>query len=137
MICFDRKPRLAPLLAGLVIWLVSTLAAADHLKMRDDGVAILGYARSLTSRRPPDAREARVRVCLGRVALVVRDRRAPGPVRPRSRALRSPIGGYCTGGLSLGYKMVADPENWQIVDGQLYLHHSKKSLDKTVADPGP
>jgi hypothetical protein len=43
MIRFDWRPRLAPLLAGLVIWLVSTLAAADHLKMRDDGVAILGY----------------------------------------------------------------------------------------------
>ena len=43
MIHFDRKPQLLPLLAGLAMWLVSTLAAADHLKMREDGVAILGY----------------------------------------------------------------------------------------------
>jgi hypothetical protein len=47
------------------------------------------------------------------------------------------FGGYCTGGLSLGYKMVADPENWYIVDGALHLHHSKEGRDKAVADPEP
>jgi hypothetical protein len=43
MICFDRRPRLAPLLAALAMLLVPTLAAADHLKMREDGVAIQVY----------------------------------------------------------------------------------------------
>jgi YHS domain-containing protein len=43
MIRFDQRSRLAPLLAALAICLVSVFAAADHLKMREDGVAILGY----------------------------------------------------------------------------------------------
>ena len=69
-----------------------------------------------------------------------------GGSRPRSIASCSPairsttlprFGGYCTGGLSLGYKMVADPENWYIIDGQLHLHHSKEGRDKAVADPQP
>jgi hypothetical protein len=33
--------------------------------------------------------------------------------------------------------MVADPENWYIVDGQLYLHHSKEGRDKAFANPKP
>jgi hypothetical protein len=68
-----------------------------------------------------------------------------GGSRARSTATCSPaipsatprLGGYCTGGLSLGYKMIADPENWYIVYGQLHLHHTKEGRDKAVVDPRP
>jgi YHS domain-containing protein len=138
MIRFDQKPRLASLLAGLAVWLVSTLAAADHLKMRADGVAILGYdtVAYFTEGRPMQGKPEFEYVWGGSrwwfATVEHRDLFALNPERYAPR-----FGGYCTGGLSLGYKMVADPENWYIVDGQLHLHHSKEGRDKAVADPKP
>jgi YHS domain-containing protein len=138
MIRFDQKPQLAPLLVGFAIWLVSTLAAADHLKMREDGVAILGYdtVAYFTEGRPMQGKPEFEYVWGGsRWWFATAEHSDLFARNPEQYAPQ--FGGYCTGGLSLGYKMVADPENWQIVHSQLYLHHSKKSLDKAVADPEP
>ena len=39
-------------------------------------------------------------------------------------------GGYCSVGLAVGEFANADPENWTIVDGKLYLIKSKSSVDR-------
>ena len=138
MIGFGRRPRLALLLAALAIWLVPTLAAAEHLKMREDGVAIQGYdtVAYFTDGRAMRGKSEFEHVWNGSrwwfATAEHRDLFARDPERYAPR-----FGGYCTGGLSLGYKMVADPENWYIVDGKLHLHHSKEGRDKAVADPKP
>ncbi|HEX6010839.1 MAG TPA: YHS domain-containing (seleno)protein, partial [Geminicoccaceae bacterium] len=43
MIGSSAPPRLAALLVGLAMWLLPSLAEADHLAQRPDGVAIQGY----------------------------------------------------------------------------------------------
>ena len=134
---FHQTPWLAALLA-LATWVVSSLAAADHLEMREDGVAIQGYdtVAYFTEGRATQGKsefeyvwgEARWWFATAEH----RDLFARDPERYAPR-----FGGYCTGGLSLGYKMVADPENWYIVDGALHLQHSKEGREKAVADPEP
>ena len=44
--------------------------------------------------------------------------------------------GYCTGSMSHGRKLEADPEAWKIVDGKLYVFGQMKFKDMDVADPG-
>ncbi|MDH5327324.1 MAG: YHS domain protein [Gammaproteobacteria bacterium] len=34
-------------------------------------------------------------------------------------------GGYCSNGLADGHKIGADPNNWSIIDGKLYLYFSQ------------
>jgi hypothetical protein len=138
MIGLNQMPRLAALLVGLSIWLVSTPAAADHLKIREDGVAIQGYdtVAYFTDGRPMRGKPEFEHVWGGsRWWFATAEHRDLFAGDPEGYAPR--FGGYCTGGLSLGYKMVADPENWYIVDGVLHLHHSKENRDKVFADPKP
>lgn len=47
------------------------------------------------------------------------------------------FGGFCTGGMSLRYIQIPDPENWSIIDGKLYLNHSRRGRDRLRANPGP
>ena len=47
------------------------------------------------------------------------------------------FGGFCAGGLSLGYMIEADPENWSIIDGRLYIDHTQRGRDMVRANPGP
>ena len=47
------------------------------------------------------------------------------------------FGGFCAGGLSLGYIIEADPENWSIIDGRLYIDHTQRGRDMVRANPGP
>jgi hypothetical protein len=47
------------------------------------------------------------------------------------------FGGFCTGGLSLGYMIRADPENWSIIDGRLYMNHTRRGRDRLRANPAP
>jgi hypothetical protein len=137
MIRVQKARQLAAFLA-LAIWLVSSLAAADHLKMREDGVAIQGYdtvayfTEGRAMQGKPEFEYVWGESRWWFATAEHRDLFAGDPERYAPR-----FGGYCTGGLSLGYKMVADPENWHMVDGVLYLHHSQKSRDKAFADPKP
>lgn len=39
------------------------------------------------------------------------------------------FGGFCSNGLSKGKKVVADPEQWTIVDGQLYIKFNRAARD--------
>ena len=39
-------------------------------------------------------------------------------------------GGYCSNGLSDGHKVGADPRNWRIIDGKLYLFFSQYGRDQ-------
>ncbi|WP_210238771.1 YHS domain-containing (seleno)protein [Cohaesibacter sp. CAU 1516] len=46
-------------------------------------------------------------------------------------------GGFCAFGASMGYKFDGDPENWKIVDGELYLNLSDEIQAKWETDiPG-
>lgn len=47
------------------------------------------------------------------------------------------FGGFCTGGLSLGYMIQANPENWSIIDGRLYMNHTRPGRDRLRANPAP
>lgn len=55
---------------------------------------------------------------------------APDKYAPR-------YGGFCAGGMALGWKAPIDPEAWVIVDGKLYLNYSKGGRDDFAADPAP
>ena len=46
------------------------------------------------------------------------------------------FGGFCTGGLSLGYLIEANPENWSIIDGRLYINHSRARSGHGPSRPG-
>jgi hypothetical protein len=45
------------------------------------------------------------------------------------------FGGFCAGGLSLGYIIEADPENWSIIDGRLYIDNTRRGRDMVRANP--
>jgi YHS domain-containing protein len=46
-------------------------------------------------------------------------------------------GGYCAYGVAQGYLVKVEPDQWQIVDGQLYLNYSAKVAGKWRQDiPG-
>ncbi|HHP7235202.1 MAG TPA: YHS domain-containing (seleno)protein [Desulfobacterales bacterium] len=53
-----------------------------------------------------------------------RDRFAADPERyaPKFR-------GYCAYGMSMGKQVAADPQEWTIVDGKLYLNYNRKTRD--------
>jgi YHS domain-containing protein len=44
------------------------------------------------------------------------------------------FGGSCAAGIAAGVKFEAEPENWLIVDGRLFVFSSAKSLDSARAD---
>jgi YHS domain-containing protein len=44
------------------------------------------------------------------------------------------FGGSCAAGIAMGVKFEAEPENWLIVDGRLFVFSSAKSLDSVRAD---
>jgi YHS domain-containing protein len=44
--------------------------------------------------------------------------------------------GACTAGIAMGVKLEADPENWVIVDGKLFIFSSVATADAMRADPG-
>ena len=131
-----RAPLFALFCATLLILLLPSLGSADHLRMRQDGVAIQGYdtVAYFTEGRAMRGAPEFAHVWNGSRWLFAsaehRDLFAGNPERYAPR-----FAGYCTGGLSLGYRMVADPENWYIIDGQLHLHHSKEGRDKALQDP--
>jgi YHS domain-containing protein len=46
-------------------------------------------------------------------------------------------GGFCAGGMALGWVAPVDPEAWVIVDGRLYLNYDKPGRDDFAEDPEP
>jgi YHS domain-containing protein len=138
VIRFDQTLRLAAVSLGLAMWLASSLAVAEHLEMREDGVAIQGYdpVAYFTEGRPMEGQPEFEHVWNGsRWWFTTAEHRELFAADPERYAPR--FGGYCTGGLSLGYKMVADPENWYIADGRLHLHHSREGRETALADLEP
>ena len=45
--------------------------------------------------------------------------------------------GLCANGLADGHKIDADPENWRIIDGKLYLYFSEYGRDQWKGDVKP
>jgi YHS domain-containing protein len=43
--------------------------------------------------------------------------------------------GSCTAGIAMGVKLEADPEQWVIVDGKLFIFSSASTADSMRADP--
>ncbi len=44
-------------------------------------------------------------------------------------------GGYCATGMSFGYKISIEPEQWKIVDGRLYLNNGPAAQRSFLKDP--
>lgn len=51
------------------------------------------------------------------------------------RAYAPQYGGYCAYAVSRGHVAGTDPEAWRIVDGKLYLIHSRSILEIWARDP--
>lgn len=43
--------------------------------------------------------------------------------------------GACANGLSMGFKVEADPTTWRIIDGKLFMFAGKDARDEMDADP--
>lgn len=116
-------------------YLASSLAMANHLEIHPDGVAIQGYdtvaffTLDRATKGQPEFSHEWDGATWWFARAEHRDMFASDPERYAPR-----FGGYCTGGLSLGIKRVADPENWYIVDGTLHLHHSPEGREEALAD---
>lgn len=124
----------------MIIWTLAVMAfsapagseaiAADSLETKLQGVAIQGY--------DPVAYFTEGRAVRGKSNYFFtwndarwlfanaehRDRFAADPERyaPKFR-------GYCAYGMSMGKQVAADPQEWTIVDGRLYLNYNRKTRD--------
>ena len=45
------------------------------------------------------------------------------------------FGGFCSMAMTIGWVIAVDPENWEIVDGKLYLVHTKRGIQKFRENP--
>ena len=138
--------RLSKALPSILLALVMAVAlavpavAGGAHKVNTDGdrVAIKGYdpVAYFTEQRPVKGKpefehvwqDARWRFASAKH----RDMFAGDPDRYSPR-----YGGFCTGGMAIGRLAPIDPEAWAIVDGRLYLHHSKEVRDRVVGNPAP
>ena len=128
------------ILALLVGWTTSFLfvahvfpaAAASNIVNKDrDNVAILGYdavayfteSRAVKGNPEFEYSWNEARWQFSKAEYRDRFARDPEAYAPR-------FGGFCTGGMSLNYIQEPNPENWAIIDGRLYLNHSKAGLDR-------
>jgi YHS domain-containing protein len=129
---------LAP--ASLALWVVIALPALadERINTTADDVAIDGYdtVAYFTDARALKGKPEFEQVWQGSrwwfTSAEHRDLFARDPERYAPQ-----FGGFCTGGLSLGYLIEANPENWSIIDGRLYINHSQHGRDLVRADPGP
>jgi hypothetical protein len=129
---------LAP--ASLALWVIIALPALadERINTTPDDIAIQGYD---TVAYFTDARAVKGKSEFEHVwqdsrwwftSAEHRDLFASAPERYAPQ-----FGGFCTGGLSLGYMIQADPENWSIIDGQLYLNSSRPGRDRLRGNPRP
>jgi hypothetical protein len=120
--------------AALLVWALVLPTAAETGKpvyKNGDDIAILGYdtVAYFTESRAVRGKPEFEHVWNGARWLFAkpehRDRfsRDPEAYAPR-------FGGFCTGGMSLGYIQEANPENWAIIKGRLYLKNSKSGLER-------
>jgi hypothetical protein len=108
----------------------SEAIAADSLETKLNGVAIQGYdpvayfteGRAIRGKSDYSFTWNDARWLFATAAH--RDLFAADPERyaPKFR-------GYCAYGVSMGKQVAADPEEWTIVDGKLYLNYNRKTRD--------
>lgn len=131
----SQTAHLAALSFALALWTISSVSAANHLVIDSEGVAIQGYDTvayftvGRAMRGNPEFEHSWDGARWWFATAEHRDQFAGDPERYAPR-----FGGYCTGGLSLGYKLVADPENWYIADGALHLHHTPEGRERALAN---
>jgi hypothetical protein len=103
-----------------------------------DDVAILGYdpVAYFTEGRPVRGSPDYTHVWQNaRWQFAKREHRDLFAVDPDRYAPR--YGGFCSGGMALGWFVPIDPEAWVIVDDRLYLNYSKEGRDDFAKDPRP
>lgn len=131
----SRAARLLALVSVLALSAISSVGAADHLAVAGDGVAIRGYdpvayftfGKAMPGNPSFEHSWDGARWWFANAEHLELFSADPERYAPR-------FGGYCTGGLSLGYKIVADPENWYIADGDLHLHHTPEGRERALAN---
>lgn len=129
---------LAALIGAWLLTITPPALAGGQVNTNADGVAIKGYdpVAYFTKGRPVRGTEefehewqnAKWRFSNAEH----RDLFAGEPDRYAPR-----YGGFCAGGMALGWKAPIDPEAWVIVDGRLYLNYSKGGRDDFAEDPAP
>ncbi|WP_455219726.1 YHS domain-containing (seleno)protein [Kaarinaea lacus] len=116
--------RLAYLLLAILSGIFSAAFAAD-INKTSDGVAIDGYDPTayFTESRPVKGDPAYTFNWAGATWQFANDQaRELFAENPEKYAPQ--FGGYCSNGLSDDHKIGADPRNWRIIDGKLYLFFS-------------
>lgn len=124
----------------MIIWALAVIVfsppagseaiAADSLETKLQGVAIQGYdpvayfteGRAIKGKSDYSFTWNDARWLFANAEH--RDRFAADPERyaPKFR-------GYCAYGMSMGKQVAADPQEWTIVDGRLYLNYNRKTRD--------
>jgi hypothetical protein len=119
---------------GAMLWFAAApVLAGDPVNKDGDDVAIKGYdtVAYFTDGQPIPGKtdfEHRWQDARWRFASAAhRDLFAQEPEKYAPR-----YGGFCSGGMALGYKAPVDPEAWVIIDGKLYLNYAKRDVPEFV-----
>jgi YHS domain-containing protein len=128
-----------PILAGLLIALVSvSAAAAQAVNLDRSGLALSGYD-AVAYQTEDVARKGSPEFTAtyegGTYRFATAANRDAFLARPDKFV--AAYGGYCAYGVSQGHKVSVDPEAFRLVDGKLYLNYSKSVQQQWLKDvPG-
>lgn len=128
-----------PLLSIAVLWLSALSAAAEQHRLQlaaQEGVAVAGFdpvayfeaGQALAGRPEIALRWRGVRWHFASPAHLAAFEANPHAFAPQ-------FGGYCAVSIARGRPVPADPRNWVIVEGQLYLAEGPGQLALLLADP--
>lgn len=135
-----HRPMLAQVLLALALGVCALPGGVEAEQLFDqnrDGVAIQGYdpVAYFTESKAVQGSDTFSHQWLGATWLFAsaahRDLFTVDPVKYAPQ-----YGGYCTSGIVSANLHHADPKNWRIVDGKLYLNGSQSAL-KRFADSAP
>lgn len=125
--------------AGLAVTDLATVAMAAtpaaEISVKDDGLAARGYdvTAYFTDGKPVQgsaAFETQHKGATWRFAS--HDAKVKFDTNPAAYAPQ--FGGHCAWAASQGYVAPGDPEQWKIVDGQLYLNYNARAKELWEAD---
>lgn len=114
-----------PSLLLIILWAYFPLAIAADINKTREGVAIDGYDPTayFTESRPVKGDPANSFKWAGATwYFASKQGRELFAKDPKKYAPQ--FGGYCSNGLADDHKIGADPKNWRIIDGKLYLYFS-------------
>jgi YHS domain-containing protein len=127
----NRKMFCSILIAGGLLSLISiTIFAADETNQKIVGVAIKGYdpvAYFTENRAVKGTKEYSYIWHEATWYFSKPENRDLFAANPERYAPQ--FGGYCATGVSIGKLFEADPKEWTIVDGKLYLNYDRSARD--------